>query len=267
MSLLSTYKSSLKKTASEEVLDLLIFRPLGFLVAVLLKPTFITPNAVTVMAMLLGIASGASFYFYSYELGALFLFLSNLLDCSDGQLARMKKTASKIGRVLDGFADYVTYTFVYLGITFAWMRDSGHNYFFWIALVMAASTLVQAALFDDYRNRYISSDTIEDMQEEVKEFQELKKESKSLFIKFISIMYIQYTKKQIRLREKKPNLKVSSIFIRLLSFVGSTTHISLLIACALLKRLDWYFYAIIVPFNLFMGVLLLLQKPLNKGRS
>jgi hypothetical protein len=42
------------------------------------------------------------------QYGGLFLFLSAVLDCADGQLARMRGTSSLFGRMLDGTADLIT---------------------------------------------------------------------------------------------------------------------------------------------------------------
>lgn len=267
MSLLKTYRATLKKTTSEEIIDLLVFRPLGFLLAYSLKRTPISPNQVTALSMLCGIASGITFYFHSYALGALFLFLANALDCADGQLARLKKASSKIGRALDGFGDYVVYVAVYLGMTLAFMRDTGNSYFFWWGAVTGLATMIQAAFFDEYRNRYSDSSTPAELQAEIEEFEEYRRTNKNYFNLFMTWFYVLYSKKQLKMRIKKPDLKVSDLFIRLLSFVGSTTHISFLIVCALTRRIDYYYYGVSLVLSGYMALLFLFQKWLNKVKE
>ncbi len=42
--------------------------------------------------------------------------LYNIIDCSDGQLARLKKNGTHTGRIIDGSADYITAAFVFIGL-------------------------------------------------------------------------------------------------------------------------------------------------------
>jgi phosphatidylserine synthase len=263
MNLKNLYARSLKNISSEEIFDLILFRPLGFITAYLLRKTPVTPNWVTVASMFFGILSGMAFYFVSYESGALLLLGANILDCSDGQLARMKGTSSKIGRILDGFADYVTYVAVYTGMTFAWMRDTGDFYWFWIGWFLAVSTIIQAAIFDDYRNRFIGGESMEEMKEEAESFRNLQRETENPLKKFLYFMYAFYTNKQIRFREKNQNRRISPLFMRLLTFLGSTTHITLLVVFAFLKRLDLYYITVSVVLNVYLALLMIFQKKIN----
>ena len=51
--------------------------------------------------------------------------LSAIFDCADGQLARMRKTSSSFGRMLDGASDSVVMAAIFLGtlIHFAHMKS------------------------------------------------------------------------------------------------------------------------------------------------
>jgi hypothetical protein len=49
-----------------------------------------------------------SSFAHHLQIGGLLLFLSAVLDCADGQLARMRGTSSLFGRMLDGTADLIT---------------------------------------------------------------------------------------------------------------------------------------------------------------
>ena len=67
------------------------------------------------MAMFVGIA-GIMFGLGTYQYlvyGAILYFLCNILDCADGQIARLKKNGTKVGRIVDGFIDYIVSTAVF----------------------------------------------------------------------------------------------------------------------------------------------------------
>lgn len=55
------YLASLKTLETEELIDLVVFRPLGFLVVKGVKKTTITPNQLTIAALIAGIAAGFAF--------------------------------------------------------------------------------------------------------------------------------------------------------------------------------------------------------------
>jgi phosphatidylglycerophosphate synthase len=105
MNLFKEFKSSLKMMEVEEVLDIIFYRPFAFLVVKSVYSTNITPNHLTLAAIVMGVAGGC-FYSLGTEgsciLGAIFYMLFNILDCSDGQLARLKKNGTPGGRLLDG---------------------------------------------------------------------------------------------------------------------------------------------------------------------
>ncbi|MQY07172.1 CDP-alcohol phosphatidyltransferase family protein [Actinomadura macrotermitis] len=80
------------------------------LVRVTANRTNITPNQLTVGALLLGLAAGGCFAVGSWPyllLGALLYHLSFTLDCMDGKIARLKGTGSVFGAWLDYIFDRV----------------------------------------------------------------------------------------------------------------------------------------------------------------
>src|SRR5664280_3556934 len=93
------YKNSLKMAEAEEVIDLVLYRPLAFLVVISVYNTKIKPNHLTLTAMVMGILGGCLYSIGSHLTciaGAIFYLLFNIFDCSDGQLARIKKNLSLI---------------------------------------------------------------------------------------------------------------------------------------------------------------------------
>ena len=86
-----------------------VARPPAAVVVYALKGTPITPNQVTFLSAL--VAAGACAMFallpgYVWLVAAALVFeFSFVLDCADGQLARLRKTASPLGHLLDFLMD------------------------------------------------------------------------------------------------------------------------------------------------------------------
>lgn len=58
MSWYSEYKKSLKSIEVEEIFDLFFYRPLAFILVKIIYPTNITPNQLTIGAIIMGIIGG-----------------------------------------------------------------------------------------------------------------------------------------------------------------------------------------------------------------
>lgn len=73
-----------------------------------LRDTWVTPNHLTTIRLIVGLAGAAAFlpgtYLWS-NVGALLVILSNFLDHTDGELARMSGKTSRIGHVYDLASD------------------------------------------------------------------------------------------------------------------------------------------------------------------
>lgn len=104
------FGSLLKSREVEDPVNVWVHRPLAYAFAWLVFPTRITPNAVTFLAMIVGVAAGACFLGGSRAAmvaGGLLLWASAILDGADGILARARNTQSQFGRALDGSADMI----------------------------------------------------------------------------------------------------------------------------------------------------------------
>ena len=92
-----------------------------FLTKYLLRFDFITPNFVSVVAGLLGFISALLFALSYFGLGGIFAQLSSVIDGCDGEIARVKKLATKFGgvfdSVLDRYIDISIFTGAFLGIS------------------------------------------------------------------------------------------------------------------------------------------------------
>ncbi len=159
----SSYKDSLKSMDTEETFDLIFYRPIGYGWALLAKKLGITPNAITIASIFLGVGAGVAFYFNNIWiniLGVILLVWADSFDSADGQLARMTKQYSRIGRILDGLSGDFWFAAIYVAIC---LRENVTSEFFsshhWVIWVMAVVTgfchATQAAIGDYYRQFHL----------------------------------------------------------------------------------------------------------------
>ena len=152
------FTASLKSVETENMVDLYFYRPLGYQIARVLKHTRITPNMVTVFSIFVGAGTGFMFYFDNliYNLiGILLLVIANILDCVDGQLARLTKIYSKIGRVLDGIAGDIWFFLIYVCLALRLTHAYGTAWFFIPAILSGLSHLMQANITDYYKTVHL----------------------------------------------------------------------------------------------------------------
>ena len=83
------YRSTLKSMDTEETFDLMFYRPIGYCWAVMARRLGITPNAITIASIFLGVGAGVCFYFNNIWwnlLGVLLLVWADSFDSADGCL-------------------------------------------------------------------------------------------------------------------------------------------------------------------------------------
>ncbi|MDE6578008.1 MAG: CDP-alcohol phosphatidyltransferase family protein [Muribaculaceae bacterium] len=159
----SSFKDSLKSMDTEETFDLIFYRPIGYGWAMLAKKLGITPNAITIASIFLGVGAGVAFYFNNIWwnlLGVFLLVWADSFDSADGQLARMTKQYSRIGRILDGVSGDIWFAAIYVAIC---LREnvtseffSSHHWVIWVvAVVTGLCHATQAAMADYYRQFHL----------------------------------------------------------------------------------------------------------------
>ncbi len=157
------YRRSLKSLDTEEGIDLAFYRPIGYRWAMLAARFGVSPNAITIAAIFLGIGAGVLFYFpelWINVIGMLLLVWANSFDSADGQLARLTKQYSRIGRILDGLCGDFWFAAIYLAIIFREIHYSSffsaHHWVIWVlAVVTGISHAKQAAMADYYRQFHL----------------------------------------------------------------------------------------------------------------
>ena len=116
--------ATFKSLDTEEWLDIVFTRPIGYRWALFFRHFGVHPNTVTVLSMILGAASSVMFYFDADTpkgfllnvVGVLLLMWANFYDSADGQLARMTGQKTPLGRILDGASSEVWFIPIYICI-------------------------------------------------------------------------------------------------------------------------------------------------------
>lgn len=151
------YQASLKHPDVEEPIDLWFYRPWGFRLALMGRKFHWTPNQITVASIFLGIGCGLLCYPTDWKLnllGIVLLVLADICDSADGQLARLTRQYSPLGRILDGAAGDIWFITIYFAIFFRLFPEWG-----WWGLLLGAlaglSHRQQAALADYYRQIHL----------------------------------------------------------------------------------------------------------------
>lgn len=203
------YESSLKSIETENKIDRVFYRPIGFRIARMLRNTGITPNMITIISIFVGAGAGYMFYHAGLEyavLGILLLVLANILDCVDGQLARLTGIKSEIGRILDGFAGDVWFASIYIGFSLRLMHEYGTPWFFALAVLSGLSHLIQANITDYYKTLHLFF-VSKEKGAEFETYEQVKARYDKMpagINKFFSWFYIGYT----HIQEKvTPNLQ------------------------------------------------------------
>jgi phosphatidylglycerophosphate synthase len=286
MTWLSEYKRSLKMKEVEETIDLIVYRPLAFLLVKLIYNTRITPDHLTFAAIIMGLI-GAFFYAFGSQLtsniGALFYILFIILDCSDGQLARLKKSGTSLGRLLDGISDYIVVTAIYVGIAIGYSQKDGESSpMLFLLILSGASIIIQEALVDFYRTRFMDivmmrKNTFEEgIKEYRKEFIRLKYQKGKWIERNIILIYLFYSKVQRNITTKKKRAafldvspgefyKSNRIIIRFWVFMGPSAARTTLILCSLFSRFDIYFWITIGCFNILAALIWIIQNQVDKS--
>ncbi len=259
------YRRSLKHPEAEELFDLWIYRPAAWLFVRAVHRTPLTPNQVTMLSLAAALAAAYCFASGTMALlaaGAAWYGLANILDCADGQLARVQNSGTPNGRLWDGVADYIGSTAIFAGIGIGFSA-LGMN--MWITVVAAGlSSALHAMIFDHVQGDFIARARGEHPAPPAGSAGIPPAGGGHLLHR----LNTTYTRAQARVMETvipgsaravKDGTRAVAL-IRLWSFLGPTTNRTALIAFALIGRIDLFLLAVIVPGNLWLMAMIFLQK-------
>ncbi|MFI6476626.1 CDP-alcohol phosphatidyltransferase family protein [Nonomuraea sp. NPDC050663] len=103
--------------------------------------TRVTPNALTVTSLVIGLGSAVSFAANQLAVGALLFYVSFLVDCVDGKIARLKGTGSPFGLWLDYVGDRIRVVFCAAGLAYGQYVLTGDVVYIVLGAVLAVLDL------------------------------------------------------------------------------------------------------------------------------
>ncbi len=150
------YRNSLKNVSAYPFIrkylpvDRLIVRPLASLVVRLVYRTSVTPNQLTVISFIVGVAAGLVYLGSrqrSFVIAGVLVFISLVFDCADGMLARAKNMSSRYGAFLDLFFDRIVDFVVLAGISWGFSRYTQDRRYLVFGLLTIAFYFLQVSLY------------------------------------------------------------------------------------------------------------------------
>lgn len=252
------YRASVKSDLSDELINTYLLRPLAGLLVRLLYNTPATPNQVTIVAILAGIAA-AVFYALGTETAimtaGLLVTAKDLLDSADGQLARAKSLYSRSGRFLDSIGDVVVNFFIFTAIGLTFYRTTGD----WMPVVLCGTGFVGITLRVSYHvfyqasylhleGAYEKNRIIEEITDEDRRGERAALQLQKLFV----AIYGWQDRLMLRIDEWCRRGRFDEDFrerwysdkagLRLSGFLGFGTELFLLTLCSLVNRLELYLF-------------------------
>jgi len=134
---------------NEGLMSRLLERRISLALTRRLVATRITPNAMTLVSLAIGLSS-APFFLSSSSLwqltGALLFLAHSILDGCDGELARLKFMESKFGARLDVAGDNTVHVAVFAAMALGWSRETDAWWPLALGAVTVAATLASAVV-------------------------------------------------------------------------------------------------------------------------
>ena len=135
-----------------------VCRRIAAVIVILINPIPITPNMVTVCSFAVNMVANYQLLNNQLSMAASLYIFSYVLDCADGQLARLRNVVSKFGMffdpVLDGLKDLITFL-----VFIAYFSDSNVFIFSLVGMFNVSASIV----FDWVRH------TIQNRPKDIKE--------------------------------------------------------------------------------------------------
>lgn len=276
---LREYRSMLKARELEEPLDVYLYRPLAFLLVKVLALGRITPNQVTLAALVPGLAAAWCFWQGTPAgllAGAILLFVTNVLDCADGMLARVRGATSLTGYILDGLIDYIIQVSVFVSLLHGLAVQLGDARLSWLVGVPAGLSFAWwSAMVDRLRGEWLERvyDRRRDPHQELAALQaqaalwrregthRLDRLLTCCFALYVRLWYGPHCQSHLLASDEPLPLwrRRRQPLLRLAVLMGPTMHLTLIMAAGILGRIDWYLWTALV-FGTSWGLSVLLLR-------
>jgi CDP-diacylglycerol--serine O-phosphatidyltransferase len=108
----------------------------------------IVPNAVTLLALCLGLTAFRQGLNGNFQLAVLCIVLAGFLDAFDGRLARLLKAESPLGAQLDSLSDFVNFGIAPVLLVYLWALQSTGRFGWAIILIYSVCCALRLARFN-----------------------------------------------------------------------------------------------------------------------
>jgi len=136
-------------------------RPISLRISKILLKTGITPNQISLLSFVIGLA-GASFFFigeYFYLiLGGIFIHIHSIVDGCDGEVARLKLRQTKYGGWLDSVLDRYVDAAIILGLIYGYWSITGDITIWIIGFFALIGSFLNSYTADKYDSIYRNGD-------------------------------------------------------------------------------------------------------------
>jgi hypothetical protein len=291
---LSRIESTYKARDIEETIDVYFYRPIGYWIARACQALGVTPNSVTIVSILIGVCGGHLLYYRDFTTnvwGIILWVIASTLDSVDGQLARMTNHTSKVGRILDGFGDYIIFFTIYLFLFARMVVTYRVGWFPLLLLALGglASHSIQSALVDYYRNAYVKF-VVDPIRSELEGADDVRADYRATsFVqhpveKLLLRMYLNYTIHQEQLSRNFQRLRKRAVeefgndippwladeyrrmnkpLMKYFALLTTNTRMMVMSVAVLIDAVPMYFATEIIAMNLILVLVTMHQKTLN----
>lgn len=137
---------------NDSFLDRLVTRFISRRLTGIFLKTSLTPNQITFLSLIVGLVAALCFFKGNYEMGivgSVLLLISAWIDCTDGEVARLKFMVSEWGSKLDIIADNIVHCFVFFSIGMGLFYSTGDPVFKFLGLLAVSGSLVSFLLLGE----------------------------------------------------------------------------------------------------------------------
>lgn len=277
-----------KNKAVEDPVNVYLHRPLAYAFVKAIYKTNITPNQVTLLAVLLGLVAGILWIWGSRTAvfyGGLLLWLSAIVDGADGILARAKNLHSPFGRAIDGAADNIVAALtIFPGVYHIWTQTH-QTLYVWLLIPAILSGLCHLALYDFYKESFLWF-TSPNPNLAAKRDSEIEVSLSKLHtvsgnrigkiaMRHFLLPVLRLQQKLVGLLNPKgldretwiPSRQRSNIYrqynqgpMQVWALISSAPHSYLLAICAMFDQLHWYILIRLVAMNVLFVIALVWQR-------
>ena len=130
---------------NDSFMDRLVTRFISRQLTSLFLKTSFTPNQITFLSLFIGLAAALCFFLGGHKMGiagSVLLLVSAWVDCTDGEVARLKFMTSEWGAKLDIISDNIVHCSVFFAIGMGLYFSTGESIFKYLGMLAVLGTLM-----------------------------------------------------------------------------------------------------------------------------